>query len=127
MLILNPDLPGERHEEMIERVRSIITEAGGTVDHLNDWGRRKIAFPIDRQADGTFIVITCHADAATLDEVERVMTISKDVVLRSTRIKLSRAQTEFAMANGAPAPVDERPEPDSRPRGGPRGPRRRPR
>ncbi len=112
---------------MIERVRSIITEAGGTVDHLNDWGRRKIAFPIDRQADGTFIVITCHAEAATLDEVERVVTISKDVVLRSTRIKLSRTQTEFAMANGAPAPLDERPEPDSRPRGGPRGPRRRPR
>ncbi len=127
MLILNPDVPGELHEEIVERVRKIIVDDGGSVDHVNDWGRRKIAYPMAKQADGMFVILTCKASAAALDEVERVLTISKDVVLRSRRIKLSRSQAELALVQGAPAPVDERPDPEARPRGGPRGGRRRPR
>ncbi|MBI2684320.1 MAG: 30S ribosomal protein S6 [Actinobacteria bacterium] len=125
MLILNPDVSGERHEEIVERVRSIITEGGGRIDHMNDWGRRRIAYPIAKHVDGQFFVLTCASTSTALDEVERVLTISKDVVLRSRRIRLTRAQAEFALANGAPTPVDERPEPDARPRGGPRGGGRR--
>lgn len=126
MLILNPDAPGERHEEIVERVRKIIVDGGGTVDHLNDWGRRKIAYPMAKQSDGVFVVLTCQTTSEQLDEAERILTISKDVVLRARRIRLSRAQGELALAQGAPPPVDERPEPEARPRGGPRGGRRRP-
>jgi small subunit ribosomal protein S6 len=127
MLILNPEAPVERHEEIVERVRKIIVDDGGSVDHVNDWGRRKIAYPMAKQTDGMFVILTCTASSTALDEAERVLTISKDVVLRSRRIKLTRAQSELALVQGAPAPVDERPDAEARPRGGPRGGRRRPR
>lgn len=121
MVILNPEAQTERQEEILTRVRTLVTDGGGTVDHVNEWGRRKIAYPIAKQQDGQFVVLTCQSTPAVLDEIQRVLSINKDVVLRSNRIRLSRAMAESALAEGSPPPVDEPREPDSRPRGGGRG------
>jgi len=125
MLILNPEAPAERQEEILARVRQLIVDGGGQVDHVNDWGRRKIAYPMAKQPDGTYAVITCSAAAETLDELSRVFAISKDVVLRALPIRLSAAQAERARTHGAPAPVDDRPEEPRAARGGGRGGGRR--
>jgi len=128
MIILDPDVDEERQQEMLERVQQIIRDAGGVVDHVNDWGRRKLGYVMDKKADGRYVIITCSATVEGLGEAERVMTINKEVVIRHMAILLNTAQAERAKANGAPLPVDDRPEGDARPaRAGRGGPRRRPR
>jgi small subunit ribosomal protein S6 len=126
MLILNPEAPEERHEELLARCQQLITDGGGTVDHVDRWGRRKIAYPMVKQGDGIYVVITCTAATEALDEMERIFAISKDVVLRALPIRLNRAQAERAKAHGSPVPADDRPDerpPRSGGRGGDRGDR----
>jgi len=129
MIILDPEADEEQQQEILERVQQLIRDGGGEIDHVNDWGRRKIAYPIRKHGDGRYVVMTSSGEPAALDEIERVLSIS-DVVLRAFFVRLNRAEAERSRAAGAPAPVDTHPEGESRPprgggRGGPRG--RRPR
>ncbi|MCB0882272.1 MAG: 30S ribosomal protein S6 [Thermoleophilia bacterium] len=130
MIILNPDADEERQQEMLERVQGILREGGGTIDHVDDWGRRKLAYAMDKKADGRYVVLTCSAEVAPVAEAERIMGINKDVVIRHQVIRHSRVEAERAKATGAPLPNDDRPEGErpsrggERGRGGPRGPRR---
>jgi small subunit ribosomal protein S6 len=128
MLILNPEADESRQEEILERVRQLIAASGGEVSHVDDWGRKRIAYPMHKQPEGRFVVVSCDTTPGALDEIGRVMAINKDVVLRALPIKLNRVQAERARAHGAPAPVDDRTEGESRSRPGGRGGRsRRPR
>jgi len=128
MIILNPEADEEQQQEILERVQQLIREGGGAVEHVNDWGRRKITYPIKKHTDGRYVVLTCLGEPTSLEEIERVLSIS-DVVLRALFVRLNRAQAGKALAQGAPAPVDTHPEGESRPqRGGrPGGRGRRPR
>jgi small subunit ribosomal protein S6 len=128
MIILDPDVDEERQQEMLERVQQIIRDAGGVVDHMNDWGRRKLGYVMDKKADGRYVIVTCSATVDGLREAERVMTINKEVVIRHMVIVQNRVQAERAKTTGAPLPVDDRPDGEARPaRAGRGGPRRRPR
>jgi small subunit ribosomal protein S6 len=129
MIILDPEADEEQQQEILERVQQLIRDGGGTVDHVDDWGRRKIAYPMRKHGDGRYVVITSEGEPASLGEIERVLSIS-DVVLRAFFVRLNRGQAERSRAVGAPAPVDAHPEGEPRSqrgggRGGPRG--RRPR
>jgi small subunit ribosomal protein S6 len=129
MIILDPDADEEQQQEVLERVQQLIRDDGGVVEHVNDWGRKKIAYPIRKHADGRYVVITSEGEPTALEEIERVLSIS-DVVLRAAFIRLNRTQAERARAVGAPPPLDAHPEGESRPqRGGRSGGRggRRPR
>lgn len=122
MIILNAEADEERQQEMLERVQELIREGGGTVEHVNDWGRRKSTYPIDKQSDTRYVIITLSAPPDSLREVQRVLSISTDVVLRAMLIALNTRQAEWASAHGAPLPPDREPEGDPR---GARGGRRR--
>jgi small subunit ribosomal protein S6 len=128
MIILDPDADEEQQQEILERVQQLIRDGGGVVEHVDDWGRRRIAYPINKRPDGRYVVITSAGAPGSLEEIGRVLSIS-DVCLRAFFVRLSRAEAERASAVGAPAPADAHPDGDSRPpRGGRGGPRpRRPR
>jgi small subunit ribosomal protein S6 len=129
MIILNPDADEEQQQEILERVQQLIREGGGTIDHVNDWGRKKLSFPMEKHADGRYVVITCLGEPTSLGEIERVLAIAKDLVLRALFIRLNRLEAERSRASGAPLPADTHPEGEPRPsRGGrPGGRGRRPR
>ncbi|MEO2057537.1 MAG: 30S ribosomal protein S6 [Thermoleophilia bacterium] len=118
MMILSTEADGEKHAEAISRVRSLVEDAGGTVDDVAEWGRRAIAYPVQKQSDGVYVIITCQTSPEAIDEIGRVMAISRDVVLRAMPFRLSEAELATVQANGVPEPVDERPEREERPRGG---------
>jgi small subunit ribosomal protein S6 len=124
MLVLNADASEERQQELLERVQELLRADGGIIHHMDDWGRRKIAYAMDKQPEGRYVVLTCDTNAPAIDELRRVLSISRDVALRHTTVRLSRIEAERAIATGAPVPVDERPEGEGRP---PRGGRGRPR
>jgi hypothetical protein len=72
---------------------------------------------VRKQTDGVYVIVTCQAEPAAIDEVCRILSISKEVVLRAMPFRLSDAELESAKANGVPLPVDDRPA-EERPRGG---------
>lgn len=117
MMILNPDADQEAQAEITARVRSLVEDGGGTVDDVAEWGRRPIAYPVRKHADGVYVIVTCQASAAVVDEISRVLSISKDTVLRAMPFRLTESELEHVKANGVPLPVDDRPA-EERPRGG---------
>ena len=118
MIILNPDADEEQQQEILERVQQLITDGGGVIEHVNDWGRKKITFPIEKRPDGRYVIITCTGEPTSLPEIERILSINKGVVLRALFIRLNAVEFERAKATGAPAPADVHPEGDRPQRGG---------
>ena len=118
MIILNPDADEEQQQEILERVQQLITDGGGSIAHVNDWGRKKITFPMEKKGDGRYVIITCTGEPTSLPEIERILSINKGVVLRALFIRLNSAEYERAKVSGAPAPVDAHPEGERPQRGG---------
>lgn len=118
MIILNPDADEEQQQEILERVQQLITDGGGSIAHVNDWGRKKITFPMEKKGDGRYVIITCTGEPTSLPEIERILSINKGVVLRALFIRLNAAEYERAKVSGAPAPVDAHPEGERPQRGG---------
>jgi small subunit ribosomal protein S6 len=80
LLMLDPETPEERHEEIIARTRAAIEQGGGTWLSHDPWGRRRLAYEIDHKTDGVYHLIQFDAAAETLDEVTRVLKITDGVM-----------------------------------------------
>jgi len=80
LLLLDPDLPEEKQGEVVERVRTLIEQGGGTVDRHDPWGRRKLAYPIQKKEEGVYHLVSFTSEAETLDELSRVLKIDDDVL-----------------------------------------------
>jgi len=80
LLMLDPDTPEERHDEIIARTRAAIEQGGGTWLSHDPWGRRRLAYEIDHKTDGVYHLIQFDSSAETLDEVTRVLKITDGVM-----------------------------------------------
>jgi small subunit ribosomal protein S6 len=86
LLLLDPELPDERQNEIVTRTRETIEKGGGTwADHL-PWGRRRLAYEIGHKTDGAYHLLTFDAAPETLDEVSRVLRIT-DGVMRHLAVR----------------------------------------
>ena len=115
LLLLDPELPEERQDELIVRVRELVEKAGGTWRSHDNWGRRRLAYEIAKKPEGVYHLVVFDSDAPTLDEIVRVLKID-DGVMRQMATKhiegsrTSAPRDDFAAPAHAPAPV-ESPEP----------------
>jgi small subunit ribosomal protein S6 len=80
LLLLDPDLPEEKQGDVVDRVRTLIEQGGGTVDRHDAWGRRKLAYPIQKKEEGVYHLVSFTSEAETLDELSRVLKIDDDVL-----------------------------------------------
>ena len=87
MLIVNPAAEAERQAEILDRLRSTVEGAKGTIVGVDDWGKKKLQFEIKGETEGIYSVITFTATPQTLAEVERVLGITDDV-LRFMTVRL---------------------------------------
>jgi small subunit ribosomal protein S6 len=80
LYILKPDTAEEDVEASIEQIRHTVTHSGGTVDKVDKWGLRKLAYRVDKHADGFYILVqfTCSPD--TVKEIERRLRVSDNVL-----------------------------------------------
>ena len=94
LLLLDVDLEDDRQGEIVTRVRELVEKGGGAWDLHDVWGRRKLAFEIDHKGEGTYHLLQFTCDAATLDEVSRVLRIDDGVMrhMATRRIKGSPAR-----------------------------------
>ena len=80
MVIINPGLDEEATEAVIEKAKGLITQGGGEITNVNKWGKRRLAYEINGNTDGFYVVIDFNADNETTTEVDRVLKITEEVV-----------------------------------------------
>ena len=100
LLLLDPELAEEKQAELVGRLRTLIEESGGTFERHDVWGRRKLAYPIDKKEEGVYHLLSFSASAETLDELSRVLKIDDDV-MRHMATRRAEAGPSEPMAVGA--------------------------
>jgi small subunit ribosomal protein S6 len=109
LLLLDAELPEERQQEIVTRAREQLERGGGSFTAHDAWGRRKLAYEIDRKGEGSYHLLTFSAEPEALAEVSRVLRIT-DGVLRHIAVRKPAAQRP-TKARVAPAePPAEVPE-----------------
>ncbi len=92
VFIVHPD-QSEQVPAMVEKYTSTITTQGGKVHCVEDWGRRQMAYMIDKLAKAHYVCMNIECGQATLDELEHGFKFN-DAVLRHLVIKMKRAEVE---------------------------------
>lgn len=80
MLVIRPDVPDDKSQAVIDRVTRQITAAGGQIVKVAPWGRRRLAYPIDRFREGSYHIVLFAAPAGLLVELEHSLLITEEVI-----------------------------------------------
>jgi small subunit ribosomal protein S6 len=80
MLILRPDAPDERAAALIDRTTRYVVSAGGQIIKVAPWGRRRLAYPIDRCRDGSYHIVVFESPAEAIAELEHSLQITEEVL-----------------------------------------------
>ena len=79
MFIAKP-LEDAEVDPIAEFVSNLIKKNGGNVEKVDRWGKRHLAYPVKKQADGKYVLINFEADPAVIKEIDRVMKIQDDIL-----------------------------------------------
>lgn len=96
VFIVHPD-QSEQVPAMIDRYKTLVTSHGGAIHRLEDWGRRQLAYPIQKMHKAHYVLMNIEADNTTLAELENSFKFN-DAVLRHLTVKMAKAVT-------APSPM----------------------
>ena len=91
VFIVHPD-QSEQVPAMVERYKSIVTTRNGQIHRLEDWGRRQMAYPIQKVHKAHYVLMNIECDGETLAELEHSFKFN-DAVLRHLTIKMKKAVT----------------------------------
>jgi small subunit ribosomal protein S6 len=80
MVILDPEADEQQVGAVVDRVTQILSQHGGEVSGVDRWGRRKLAFEIDRKGEGFYVVISFTAESEGLGELDRVLSLADEVM-----------------------------------------------
>ena len=86
MVILDPSLEERTIEPSLDKYLNVIRKDGGTVDNVDVWGRRRLAYEVKKNAEGIYAVISLTAEPATVKEFDRQLTLNESI-LRTKVIK----------------------------------------
>ncbi len=87
MVILDPSLEERTIEPSLDKYLNVIRKDGGSVENVDVWGRRRLAYEVKKNAEGIYAVITLNAEPATVKEFDRQLTLNESVL----RTKVLRA------------------------------------
>ena len=91
VFIVHPD-QSEQVPGMVERYRAIVTAKSGTIHRLEDWGRRQLAYPIQKIHKAHYVLMNIECDGETLNELDHSFKFN-DAVLRHLTVKMKAAVT----------------------------------
>jgi small subunit ribosomal protein S6 len=80
VVILSPELAEDDVPAAIDRLSQLIVDRGGEVRDVNRWGRRKLAYPIKRHVEGSYLITQVRLDPTRTSEVEAGLRISEEVL-----------------------------------------------
>jgi small subunit ribosomal protein S6 len=80
MLVLRPDVPDDRSQAVIDRTTRQIVTSGGQIVKVAPWGRRRLAYPIDRHREGSYHIVVFESPPEGVAELERGLQITEEVL-----------------------------------------------
>ena len=80
MLVLRPDIADDKTQSILDRTTRSITAAGGQIVKVAPWGRRRLAYPIDRYREGSYHIVVFESPAEAIAEMERSLQITEEVL-----------------------------------------------
>ena len=78
--ILNPEVNEDQTRSILGRVEQIVTNHGGQIVRVNQWGRRRLSYPIEHHRDGFYVFIDMILTPETVAELDRTLKVSEDVL-----------------------------------------------
>ena len=86
LFFVAPSTDEETRTAVMKRIETTISDAKGTVDNVDNWGKRKLAYEINGLTDGDYTLVDFHADPADVAELDRILRIT-DTVVRHMIVK----------------------------------------
>lgn len=86
MVILDPDLEERTVAPSLDKFLNVIRQGGGSVDNVDIWGRRRLAYDINKKSEGIYAVIDMNAEPAVAQELDRQLSLN-EAVLRTKLIR----------------------------------------
>ena len=80
MIILDPSLEERTVQPSLDQFLKVVTTAGGSVDKVDVWGRRRLAYEIDKKSEGIYTVIELKAEPDTVKELDRQLNLNEGVL-----------------------------------------------
>jgi small subunit ribosomal protein S6 len=89
LFIAKPDAPDEEVDQFVEQLRTHLTNAGATVDKVEKWGKRRLAYKIDKYREGAYILLQFSAGPETVKELERRLRVT-DLVIKFLTVRIDQ-------------------------------------
>ena len=80
MVILDPNLEERTVQPSLDTYLNVVRNDGGSVDNVDIWGRRRLAYEIDKFAEGIYAVVSLQAEPSTVKELDRQLTLNESVL-----------------------------------------------
>jgi small subunit ribosomal protein S6 len=103
MLVLRPDVADDKSQALIDRTTRGIVAAGGQIVKVAPWGRRRLAYPIDRHREGSYHIILFEAPSDAIVELEHTLLITEEVL----RHLVTRVERPAKSTRGDGTDLDE--------------------
>jgi small subunit ribosomal protein S6 len=89
LFIVKPDAPDEEVDQFVEQLRTQLTTAGATVDKIDKWGKRRLAYKVDKYREGNYVLFQFSAGPDVVKELERRLRVS-DVVIKFLTVRIDQ-------------------------------------
>src|SRR6266702_1567224 len=107
--ILNPEVNEEQTRSILERVEQVVANHDGQIVRVNQWGRRRMAYPIEHHRDGFYVFIDMILTPETVSELDRTLKVSEEVlrhlIKRRDPKTVQKEREARAAAAAAPPPA----------------------
>lgn len=100
MVIIDPEVDERTIAPQLDKFLDVIRKDGGTVDSVDIWGRRRLAYEIQKKTEGIYAVVNFTAEAATTSEVDRQLKLS-EAVMRTKVLRKDEAVVDLSKAEPA--------------------------
>ena len=80
MVILDPDLEERTVAPSLDQFLNVVRQGGGSVEKVDVWGRRRLAYEIDKHVEGIYAVIDVQAEPATVAELDRQLNLTESIL-----------------------------------------------
>jgi small subunit ribosomal protein S6 len=104
MVILDPEIDERTVAPSLDKFLNVVRNDGGTIDNVDIWGRRRLAYEINKKTEGIYAVVQLTATGDTTKELDRQLKLSEAVM----RTKVLRAEGAIAQVAAAQQRADEK-------------------
>src|SRR6478735_9315862 len=99
MVIIDPEVEERTVEPSLQKFLNVITNDGGTIEKVDIWGRRRLAYEIQKKSEGIYAVVNFTAEPATAKELDRQLSLNETIM----RTKIIRPKSRrLLLSNSAP-------------------------